>query len=151
MDDFSDSSLFVPDNFSYEPASLPGGWSLSEGLTSAVKTAGELFAGYLGVTSAINNAKYTLESQKLDLLRASSAIDVSRTVTAANADIAKLQAQAAIERARGQTSAGQSDLSTILGNINARIAGTSSTNQLMLWLTVAGVGFAAMQYFKGRK
>jgi hypothetical protein len=147
-------TVFYDDNYGYSvqqsTPSLPSGWSLTAGLKDAVTTATDLFGAYLGVKSAFNNASYAEKAQGLDLLQRSASIDISRTMTAAQVDIARAQANAAVKSAqRGEANAGY-DLSTILGNVNARIAGLGSGNTLMLWLAVAGVGIAALQYFKGR-
>lgn len=161
MDDFSDSSLFLPDNFSYSAPSLPDGWSLTEGLKSIATTATELFGAGMGLVSAVDNFQYQREARSLDLLNKTSALDLERTFTGAKIDIAKTQATTAAEIARynaigqlNQAKAGAAysdyNLSTIMGNINARIAGLGGNNTLMIWLAVAGVGIAAMQYFKGR-
>jgi hypothetical protein len=161
MDDFSDSSLFVPDNFSYSAPSLPAGWSLTEGLKDIATTATQLFGAGMGLVSAVDNFQYQREARSLDLLNKTSALDLERTFTGAKIDIAKTQATTAAEIARYQATAqlnqakavasGDYNLATIMGNINARIAGMSGSNSLMLWLAVAGVGIAALQYFKGRK
>lgn len=142
---------------SWSPPELPSGWSLPTGLSDAVTTATDLFGAAAGVVSSIDNYKFTQQQRQLDLLKQSSAIDVQRTYTQAQLDIAKAQAQAAVQRAQSQsTGAGFAsnlgqDFSTILGNINARISGNSNGGNLMLWLTIAGVGIALLQYTKGRK
>lgn len=142
---------------SWSAPELPSGWSLPSGLSDAVNTATNLFGAAAGVVSSIDNYKFTQQQRQLDLLKQSSAIDVQRTYTQAQLDIAKAQAQAAVQRAQSQaTGAGFAsnlgqDFSTILGNINARIAGNSNGGNLMLWLTIAGVGIAVLQYTKGRK
>lgn len=138
-----DSATWAPE--------LPGGWSLSTGLADAAKTATELFGAGMGLVAAFDNLSYARESRSLDLLQRSAAIDINRTFTGAKIDIAKAEAEAAVAAAKRQTVNSGYDLSTILGNVNARIAGMSSGNTLMLWLTVAGVGIAALQFFKGRK
>lgn len=153
MDDFSNSALFVPDNFSYSAPELPGGWSLSQGLKDAATTAADLFSSGFGLVNAVDTYNYNRQARSLDLLKQSAAIDISRTMTGAQVDIAKLQASGAVKIAQRQEAQAGTDpnLSTIMGNINARIAGMTSGNSLMLWLTVAGVGIAAMQFFKGRR
>lgn len=147
--DLAPASLSTPE--------LPSGWSLPTGLTEAVNTATNLFGAAAGVVSSIDNYKFTQQQRQLDLLKQSSSIDLQRTFTTAQLDIAKAQAQAAVQRAQAQAqsngfiaNAGQ-DFSTILGNINARISGNGSGGNLMLWLTVAGVGIAVLQYAKSRK
>lgn len=145
-----DSALYVPDPV-YTAPSLPGGWELTTGLRDIASTATDLFGAYLGVQSAMNNAKYAQQSQQLDLLNRSATLDINRAMTGAQVDIARLQASAAVKAAARQEEYAGYDLATIMGNINARIAGMGSGSSLMLWLTVAGVGFAALQYFKGKK
>jgi hypothetical protein len=135
----------------YSAPELPSGWSLTEGLKSAASTVTELFGAGFGVVSALDNFSYARDSRSLDLLERSAAIDINRTFTGAKIDIAKAQANAAVNAAKRGEAASGYDLSTILGNVNARIAGMSSGNSLMLWLTVAGVGIAALSFFKGRK
>lgn len=139
------------DSASYTPPELQAGWSVSTGLQDAAKTVGDLFGSYLGLQSTLNNAKYAQQSQQLDLLNRTAQIDINRTMTGAQVDIAKAQAQAAVNIAQGRAAATNYDLSNVLGNVNARIAGLSSGNSLMLWLTVAGVGIAALQFFKARR
>lgn len=150
MDDFSDSSLFLPD-YGYTAPSLQSGWSLKEGLKDAAATVTDLFGAGFGVVSALDNFSYARDARNLDLLERSAAIDINRTFTGAKIDIAKAQANAAVNAAKRQEAVSGYDLSTVLGNVNARIAGMSSGNSLMLWLTVAGVGIAALQFFRGRK
>ena len=150
MDDFSNSALFLPDP-GYTAPLLQSGWSLSEGLKSAASTVTELFGAGFGIVSALDNFRYARDARGLDMMERSAAIDINRTFTGAKVDIAKAQANAAINAAKRQEAISGYDLSTILGNVNARIAGMGSSNSLMLWLAVAGVGIAALQYFKGRK
>lgn len=138
---------------------LPSGWSLPTGLSDAVTTATNLFGAAAGVVSSIDNYKFTQQQRQLDLLKQSSSIDLQRTFTTAQLDIAKAQAQAAVQRAQSAAQSGGfaanagQDFSTVLGNINARIAGNNSggSGNLILWLTVAGVGIAALQYVKSKK
>ena len=146
--------VLTDDNYGYSVQnvpSLPSGWSLSEGISGAVKTAGELFGSVLGMQQTVNAAKYAAESQQIDLLNRRAQLDINRTVTGAQVDIAKLQASAAVKAAQRQEQYSGADLSTVLSNVNARIAGMTSSNSLMLWLTIAGVGIAYLQYAKGRK
>lgn len=128
--------------------SLPSGWSLSEGVKAAATTAASLFNSAITAVSAYDSFQFARQQREVELLERSSAIDLNKTLTTAKLDIAKAQAAAAVNRARGTS---MPDLSTVMGNINARIAGMSSGNSLMLWLTVAGVGIAAMQFFKARR
>lgn len=150
------------DSANYTPPELSAGWSVTEGLKDIATTATQLFGAGMGLVSTIDNFNYQREARSLDLLNRSSALDLERTFTGAKIDIAKTQAQTASEIARynavaqvntAKAGAAYSDynLSAVMGNINARIAGMGSSNQLMLWLAVAGVGFAALQFFKGRK
>jgi hypothetical protein len=150
------------DSANWSAPALQDGWSLTEGLKSAATTATQLFSAGMGLVSAVDNFQYQREARSLDLLNRSSALDLERTFTGAKIDIAKTQAQTAAEVARYQSQAQVSqaravaansdyNLATVMGNINARIAGLGGNNQLMLWLAVAGVGIAALQFFKGRK
>lgn len=157
------------DSADYSPPVLSAGWSVTDGLKSIATTATELFGAGMGLVNTIDNFQYQRQSRELDLqargidlLNRGSALDLERTFTGAKIDIAKTQAQTASEIARynavaqvNQAKAGAAysdyNLATVMGNINARIAGMGSGNSMMLWLAVAGVGIAALQYFKGRK
>lgn len=146
--------VIYDDNYGFSVQSLPSlpaGWSLSEGVATVAKTATELFGAGMSVINAYDNFRFSQQSRELDLLQRSGQIDLNRVMTGAQVDIAKAQAATAVNRARIQTAVSGADLSTVMGNINARIAGLGSSGSLMLWLTVAGVGIGAMQYFKGRR
>lgn len=140
----------------YNTGPSSGGWFDGFGgvVKEAASTAAGLFGSALQVASTIDNYKFTQAQRQLELTKANANLDIQRTVTGAQVDIAKAQAASAIRSAQFSSAYGlngQNDLSTILGNINARIAGIGGSGSIMLWLTVAGVGFAALQYFKGRK
>lgn len=131
--------------------SLPSGWSLPVGVSEAAKTVTDLIGSGFGAVAAWDNLQFARQARQVDLQNRSAAIDINKSMTGAQVEIAKLQASGAVKAAQRQEANAGLDLSTILGNVNARISGMSKDNGMMMWLAVAGVGFAALQYFKGRK
>lgn len=113
------------------------------------------------VASSIADAKFGWQSRNLDLLTKEAQIDAAKnqikignTISDAQVQLAKIQAQNALTQAQngfnGIESLNADNVGQAIANLNARITGQSSGPNVMLWLTVAGVAFAALQYFKAK-
>lgn len=111
------------------------------------------------VAGKIADAKFGWQSRDLDLklknaelANATNQIKIQKTVSDAGVVIAKLEAQNAIKQAQqgydGISSLNADNIGQAIANLNARITGQNSGPNYVLWLTVAGVGIAALQYFK---
>lgn len=102
----------------------------------------------------------TIASKQADIQSKYADIATQQYTNSANQQLLKIQADNALKAAQNGanlTSVAQysdNNINTALGNLNTRIANLSTGSggsSLMTWLTIAGVGFAALQYFKGRK
>ena len=128
------------------------------GFTDFLKNATKQVADVAGT---IADAQFGWQSRSLDLAKqrtelaaANNQLTIQRTVSDAQVEIAKLQAKNALQQAQtgygGIDSLNADNINQAIANLQSRIIGGSSNNSWMLWLTVAGVGFAALQYFKGK-
>lgn len=113
------------------------------------------------VTNTVANGIFQFQNAKLDLAQKKASIanelaqaSIQKTYADTSVQLAKIQAQNALKSAQQDPNslAGWSvdNINNALANLNARMTASSSGNNIMLWLTVAGVGFAALQYFKRR-
>lgn len=114
------------------------------------------------VAGKVADAKFSWQTRQLDaklktsqIMQAEQQIKLNTFIASNNVEIAKVNAQAQLKRAQDAANTGiydllQANMSTGLGNIQSTLNGQGSGNNAMLWLTVLGVGFAALQYMKGR-
>lgn len=112
---------------------------ITDSFSGAVKSASEL-------ASSIYGARFAVQSQALQLQGQRLAIDVARTNAQTNADIAKLQAAAQLRQAQASYNMSGIDFS----NLSALVSRGGSGNNIMLILTVLGVGVAVLSYVKHR-
>ncbi len=123
----------------------------TKGVTQVVDVAGK-----------VADAKFSWQTRKLDqqlktsqLMQAQQQIKLNNFMTENQVEIAKVKAQAELKRAQDSANNGyfdllQANMNTGIGNIQSTLNGQGSGSNIMLWLTVAGVGLAALQYVKGR-
>lgn len=116
----------------------------------------------IDVASKVSNAKFSWQERNLDqklkasqIQQAQQQINLNNFMATTNVEIAKVRAQAELKRAQDAAANGyfdllQNNMNTGIGNIQSTLNGQGSGSSIMLWLTVAGVGFAALQYMKGR-
>lgn len=115
------------------------------------------------VAGKVADAKFSWQTRQLDqklktsqIMQSEQQIKLNNFMATNQVEIAKVNAQAQLKRAQdaaanpGLYDLLQANMSTGLGNIQTTLNGQSGGNNIMLWLTLAGVGFAALQYMKGR-
>lgn len=100
-------------------------------------------AGFLGETA---KTYLTIQQQ-------SNALDLARVQSDTGAKIATLQAQAQLANAQRQAlntanGYGYPNLDQSLANMGTILSNQGGTSNLMLWLTVAGVAIAVLQFMK---
>lgn len=131
---FGDSSASAAD-----PTAIPTE-SSDSGLPSWITQAGNLFTSVVNTYDNFQNASVNR--------------DVAQYTMQTNAQIEKIQADAALKKAQTQANYSgfldTANMNQAMANINSRLAGVGGTNNVMLWLTVAGVAVAVMQYMRSR-
>lgn len=126
----------------------------------------DVFASGVGkvvdVAGKVADAKFSWQTRQLDaklktsqLMQANQQINLQNFMATNQVEIAKVQAQAQLKRAQDAANNGyfdllQANMQTGIGNLQSTLNGQGGGTNIMLWLTVAGVGFAALQYMKGR-
>lgn len=129
---------------------MPDAWDFGPGNIGDYQPAtsvSDLFNAGAGFLSSAANAYYGFQRQQLTLDQQQAAIDIAKIQSGAQVDIAKMQAQSAVDRARWGAGYSFQNLDQTLANLGTRM-GQSNGGQLMLWLAVAGVGIAVLQYMK---
>jgi phosphoribosylaminoimidazole carboxylase (NCAIR synthetase) len=115
----------------------------------------------VNVAGSVADLKFGWDSRNLDaklknaqLMAAGNDIAIQKIVSDTSVKIAQLQATNALKQAQygydGIGSLNADNINQAIANLNARITGQGGGSNIILWLTVAGVGFAALQYFKSR-
>lgn len=114
------------------------------------------------VASKVAEAKFSWQQRNLDMqlknaqiLQQKSQIQLGTFIAKNNAEIQKVQAQAQLQQAQDAAKYGyfdlmQANMSTGIGNVSSAINRQGAGGSIMLWLTVAGVGIAVLQYVKGK-
>lgn len=121
------------------------------------------------VLDTVSQAKFNWAEKQLTLASKQASIDsayadiaTKQYTTAADQQLLKIQANNALKAAQNGANLSSvqqyssDSINTTLANVATQIANmgkptTTGGSNLMLWLTILGVGFAGMQYFKGRK
>lgn len=115
----------------------------------------------VNVASSVADAKFGWASKNLDLKLknaqindASNQIAIQKIVSDTSVKIANLQAQNALKTAQygydGIGAFNADNITTAIANLQKNVTGQNGTSPIMFYLTLAGVGFAALQYFKSR-
>jgi hypothetical protein len=127
--------------------------------------AGDIFKSatkqVLDVAGAVADLKFGWDSRSLDaklknaqLQAAGNDIAIQKIVSDTSVKIASLQAQNALQQAQygfmGIDSLNADNINRAIANMSARVTGQGGGSNIILWLTVAGVGIAAMQYLKSK-
>ena len=115
------------------------------------------------VAQGVANAKFQWQSQDLDVKLKNAQINSANNQLKLQTSLQDTQLQIAKINAQNQLAMAQAGIFGIgsfnADNINQALANVSTTlrggqasggSSIMLWLTVAGVAFAAMQYFKSK-
>lgn len=119
-----------------------------DGLQSFATTTEDLFGSVANVYKSFDNISYQRSQRELNTALQMGQLDLQKTQTYAALDIAKLQAQGAIKNAQAQSAFSDYNLNQTMANIQRQLAGGGGGSNLMLWLTVAGVGIALFQVMK---
>ncbi len=132
----------------------PSGWDFGPGnysdVTGPATSAADLFGSIGGLVGSVAKAYTGIQSQALSFDMQQSQIDVQKSYADAASTIAKLQAQAAVNSARNQVAYGYPNFDQSMSNLGTLIGGIGGSNNLMLWLTIAGVAIAFVQLTKKR-
>lgn len=127
-----------------------------------LKNIGDVTASIVGVASSVADAKFgwaerdlNLKLKQSQLLSANNQIKIKNLVSDTELQIAKIQAANTLKSAQnpilGIDSFNTDSITQAIANLNTKINGKAKNDgNVMLWLTIAGVGFAALQYFKGK-
>ena len=114
------------------------------------------------VAGKVADAKFSWQSRELDarlktsqIMQTNQQIKLNNFMATNQVEIAKVNAQAQLKRAQEAANTGiydllQANMSTGLGNIQSTLNGQGGGNNLMLYLTLAGVAIAGFQLIKGR-
>ena len=111
----------------------------------------DLLKSGVGLATSIDNYSLSREQQQLNMEVAKAGIDNQKLTTRTNSQIAGLQAQAQLAQAQQAANMGWFGYGSPLYSSTGTTAKKSGSDTLMLLLTIAGVGFAFLQFEEGRK
>lgn len=113
--------------------------------------ASDIFQRGAKAVNDLNEQKYNLAVRNLDLAERRDNLKIRQYNNGARLQIAQLEAQGQVNNAARLSELGIGAFSNPDIGSGTTIAGTSAapTENVILWLTVAGIGFAALTYFKG--
>jgi len=111
----------------------------------------DLLKSGVGLATSIDNYTLSREQQQLNMEVAKAGIDNQKLTTRTNSQIAGLQAQAQLAQAQQAANMGWFGYGSPLYSSTGTAAKKSGSDILMLLLTIAGVGFAFLQFEEGRK
>lgn len=100
--------------------------------------------------SSLANAYGNIQLQQLQVQQAKNSIDVAKVQNATAADIARLNAQAQLAQAQQAARITGQGGTVFADNIASLVSRGNGLNNVMLILTVVGVGIAVLQYRKSR-
>lgn len=118
------------------------------------KSVTDIYGTFWGADQQLQQAKYQQDLQALELELKRQNLTLAKDSATQNAELQKLYAQYQLTNAQRQLTGaslfGANGFDVGMGNINNTLAAGSRYNSIMLWLTVAGIGLAVLQYAKRR-
>lgn len=120
----------------------------SSGLQSVAKSAGDLFGSVGEVYSTYANFQNQQQDRQLNALVKTATIDANKYAITTQADIAKINAAAALRQAQNSATLNDYGFAQSMANLQTQLGGLGGGNSTMMMLTLAGLAIAVMQLMK---
>jgi hypothetical protein len=127
-------------------------WIDDIGLSDALSTAKSAATDVMGLYKDYNASTFDMKNQQLQTDIQLANLNNAKIQLNTQSQLQQMQSQYQLKMAQGQLNNASfyagSGLDMTPGNMNTILGRSTGSNSLMMWLTVAGIGIAVLQYLK---